>query len=176
MHEFSHKRVTVDLLREPDGTEKKAKLAAWFHEVAPDHSAGVCGTIGRSDRPDFPGRNTIQLIQKTVHIPTDRYVINCEMHKRDNYDSEGVFNRRGYEQMFAWWEQYKLAENAGFFIHSGFTQGVSGSNGAAPYSEMGGYGTSSDDYGIRVYYDWVRTNVGSWRYPTHVSVEKDNVQ
>lgn len=172
MHEYGHNRVDVELLKEPNGVEKKAKLAAWFHEVAPDYFTGVCGTIRISDRPDFPGVNNIQIIQKEVHIPAKGYVINCEMHKRDNYDTEGIYSAKGYQQMFAWWEQYKMAPNAGFFLHSGFTQGVTGSDGAAPYGEMGGYGATAEDRGIRVYYEWIRDNYGRWVYPKHVPVKK----
>jgi tripartite-type tricarboxylate transporter receptor subunit TctC len=170
MHEFAHRRVDADLLREPDGPAKKAKLASWFHEVAPDYKVGVCGTILRTETA-FPGAD-FWLIQKTVQIPPSGYVINCEMHKRDNYDTEGIFDDRAYERMFAWLEQYKMAPNAGgYFLHSGWTQGVSGFDGAAPYAEMGGYGRSPEDRGIRFYYEWVRDNYGRWVYPDHVPVK-----
>src|SRR5690606_28740250 len=37
VHEFDHtERADQDLLREPGGAEKKAQLAQWFKEVAPD--------------------------------------------------------------------------------------------------------------------------------------------
>jgi tripartite-type tricarboxylate transporter receptor subunit TctC len=167
MHEFSHERVKVGLFAEPGGPAKKARLAAWFKEAAPAIKVGSCPTILRSE-PDFPGAD-IKFVQKTMHIPVDGYVVNCEMHKRDNYDTEGVFDTRGFERMQAWFEQYKMAPHAAFFFHSGYTQGVTGSDGAAPYGEMGGYGRTSDDRGVRFYYEWVRDNVGRWEYPRHVA-------
>jgi hypothetical protein len=33
---------------------------------------------------------------------------------------------------------------------------------------MGGYGTGSDDRGIRFYYEWVRDHVGRYEYPGHI--------
>jgi tripartite-type tricarboxylate transporter receptor subunit TctC len=166
MHEYGHVRVLVDTFSEPGGPQKKAQLAAWFKEAAPKHKVGSCPTILRSE-PDFPGAD-IKIIQKTMHIPAEGYVINCELHKRDNYDTEGVFNDRGFERMFAWFEQYRMAPNAGLFFHSGYTQGVTGGDGAAPYGEMGGYGETPEDRGIRFYYEWVRDNVGRWEYPRHI--------
>ena len=45
-HEFSHpERMDKELLREPDGEAKKAKLTAWFKAVAPDIEVGVCPDI-----------------------------------------------------------------------------------------------------------------------------------
>ncbi len=168
MHEYGHERVKLDLFTEPGGPAKKAKLAAWFKEAAPSLNVGSCPTILRSS-PEFPGAD-IKFVQKIMHIPTEGYVINCESWKRDNYDTEGVFDARGFERMFAWFEQYRMAPNAGMFFHSGYTQGVTGSDGAAPYGEMGGYGGSADDRGVRFYYEWVRDNVGRWKYPKHVRV------
>jgi tripartite-type tricarboxylate transporter receptor subunit TctC len=166
MHEFGHVRVQAELFNEPGGPAKKAKLATWFKEVAPAIPLGACPTILRSEA-DFPGAD-IKLIQKIMQIPPSGYAINCESWKRDNYDTDGVFDERGFERMFAWFEQYRIAPNASFFYHSGFTQGVTGGDGAAPYGEMGGYGASADDRGVRHYYEWVRDRVGRWQYPKHI--------
>jgi tripartite-type tricarboxylate transporter receptor subunit TctC len=170
MHEYGHVRVKAEMFAEPGGPEKKAKLFKWFKAAAPSIPAGVCPTILRSE-PDFPGAD-IQFVQKIMQIPPKGYVINCELWKRDNYDTDGMFDDKGFERMYSWFEQYKAAPNAGVFFHSGFTQGVTGGDGAAPYGEMGGYGTSADDRGVRFYYEWVRDNVGVWKYPNHVASAK----
>jgi hypothetical protein len=36
---------------------------------------------------------------------------------------------------------------------------------------MGGYGTGANDRGVRFYYEWVRDNVGEWKYPKHIPVK-----
>lgn len=170
VHEYNHERIDQDLLREPNGPDKKAKLAAWFKEVAPALPVGVCPTIDTGSASGFPGAD-ILIIQKSTAIPAKNYVINVEMHKRDNYDTEGVFTAAGFKQMYKWFGDYLKAPNAGFFFHSGFILGVTGRDGTAPHAEMGGYGKSSDDRGVRFYYDWVRDHVGRWEFPRHVPVQ-----
>jgi hypothetical protein len=170
MHEYNHERVDQDILREPNGPEKKAKMARWLKEVAPDVPVGVCSTIDTGSAIDFPGA-TIQVFQKSTPIPTRGYAINVEMHKRDNYDTDGVFTEAGFKQMYKWFDDYLKAPNAGFIFHAGFILGVTGRDGTAPHAEMGGYGKSVDDRGVRFYYDWVRDNVGRWEFPRHVPVK-----
>ena len=51
-----------------------------------------------------------------------------------------------------------------------YIQGITNLSGSAPHAEMGGYGTGSDDRGVRFYYEWVRDHVGRWEYPRHVPV------
>lgn len=170
MHEYNHERADQDILREPNGPEKKAKMAGWLKEVAPDVPVGVCSTIDTGSAAAFPGAD-ILIIQKSTPIPAKGYVINVEMHKRDNYDTEGVFSEAGFTQMYKWFDDYLKAPNAGFFFHSGFILGVTGRDGTAPHAEMGGYGKSADDRGVRFYYDWVRDNVGRWEFPRHVPVK-----
>jgi hypothetical protein len=170
MHEYNHERADQDILKEPNGAEKKAKMARWFKEVAPQIPVGVCPTIDTGTAPEFPGAD-ILIIQKSMPIPAKGFVINVEMHKRDNYDTEGVFSEAGFKQMYKWFDDYLKAPNAGFVFHSGFIMGVTGSDGSAPHAEMGGYGKSPDDRGVRFYYDWVRDNVGRWEYPRHVSAK-----
>ena len=166
-HEYNHERIDQELLREPDGAAKKARMARWLKEVAPDIPVGACPTIDTGSAPDFPGAD-IQIIQKRMPIPAKGYVINVEMHKRDNYDSEGVFTEAGFKQMYEWFDGYLKAPNAGFFLHSSFIMGVTGRDGTGPHAEMGGYGKSADDRGVRFYYEWVRDNVGRWEFPRHV--------
>ncbi len=50
-------------------------------------------------------------------------------------------------------------------FHAAFIQGISNWSGTAPHAEMGGYGTSPSDRGVRFYYEWVRDHVGRWEYP-----------
>jgi hypothetical protein len=170
MHEYNHQRVDQDLLREPNGPEKKAKMARWFKEVAPEIPLGVCSTIDTGSAIEFPGTD-ILIFQKSTPIPPKGFAINVEMHKRDNYDSEGVFSAAAFTQMYKWFDDYLKAPHAGFFFHSAFILGVTGRDGTAPHAEMGGYGKSDDDRGVRFYYDWVRDNVGRWEYPRHVPVK-----
>ena len=167
MHEFNHRRVVPDLFREPGGPEKKARLTGWLKEVDRDLEAGVCATIDRATDPAYAGAD-ILIIQKTMPVPERGFVVNIESHKRDNYDAEGVFTEQGLEEMYSWFEQYERTPNAALFFHSAFITGVTGRDGTAPHAEMGGYGRSADDRGIRFYYDWVRENVGRWEYPRHV--------
>lgn len=171
MHEYNHERADLDIMKEPNGPEKKAKMAGWLKEVAPDVPVGVCPTIDTGTAPEFPGAD-ILIIQKSMPIPAKGYVINVEMHKRDNYDTEGVFSEAGFKQMYKWFDDYLKAPNAGFIFHAGFILGVTGRDGTAPHAEMGGYGKSADDRGVRFYYDWVRDNVGRWEYPRHVKAGK----
>jgi len=53
-------------------------------------------------------------------------------------------------------------------FHAAFVQGVTNYSGSAPHAEMGGYGTGTNDRGVRFYYEWVRDHVGRWDYPRHV--------
>jgi hypothetical protein len=146
---------------------KRPKWRPGSRRSRPAFPSAPCPTIDTGTVPEFPGAD-ISIIQKSMPIPTKGYVINVEMHKRDNYDTEGVFSEAGFKQMYKWFDDYLKAPNAGFFFHSGFILGVTGRDGTAPHAEMGGYGKSADDRGVRFYYDWVRDNVGRWEFPRHV--------
>jgi hypothetical protein len=167
MHEYNHRRVVPDLFKEPGGPEKKSKLRAWLKEAAPEIVAGVCPTIDRNTTPSFPGAD-FNIIQKTMPIPREGFTINVESHKRDNYDTDGVYTDAGLAENYGWFEEYKRTPNAALFLHAAFITGVTGRDGSAPHAEMGGWGKSADDPGVRWYYEWVRTNVGRWEYPRHV--------
>lgn len=166
MHEYSHRRVTPELFREPDGERKKSQLHQWFRTANAEVPAGVCATMDSGTAPHFPGAD-LNIIQKTMPIPASGYTINIESHKRDNYDTDGVYTAESIDEQIGWLETYKQTPNAGFFLHAGFIQGVTGGSGTAPHAEMGGYGTA-DDPGVGWYYDWVRDNVGRWEFPRHV--------
>lgn len=167
MHEYNHRRVVPDMFKEPGGPEKKAKLARWFKEVNPDVPLGVCATIDRGTDPFFPGSD-INIIQKIMPVPAKGFTVNIESWKRDNYDNEGVYNEKGMTEQLGWLEDYKKTPNAAMFLHAAFITGVTGRDGSAPHAEMGGYGRSVEDAGVRWYYEWVRDNAGRWVYPKHV--------
>lgn len=167
MHEYNHRRVAPDIFKEPNGPEKKAKLAAWFKEVNKEVPVGVCATIERGTDPYFPGAD-VNIIQKTMPIPAKGFTINIESHKRDNYDTDGVYTEQGMKEQLGWFESYKETPNAAIFLHAAFITGVSGRDGSAPHAEMGGYGKSPEDAGVRWYYEWVRDNIGRWQFPKHV--------
>jgi hypothetical protein len=171
MHEYNHRRVVPDIFKEPGGPQKKARLHAWFKAANPDVPAGVCATIDRGTDPYFPGSD-FNIIQKTMPIPAKGFTMNVESHKRDNYDTDGVYTEQGLAENYEWFETYRKTPNAAIFLHAGFITGVSGRDGSAPHAEMGGYGRSADDAGVRWYYEWVRDNVGRWEYPKHVATAR----
>ena len=167
MHEYNHRRVVPEIFKEPGGPEKKAKLHGWFKQANDDVPAGVCPTIDRNTEPSFPGAD-FNIIQKTMPVPSQGYTINVESHKRDNYDTDGVYSAAGLAENYSWFEAYKKLPNAAIFLHAGFITGVGGRDGTAPHAEMGGYGRSPEDAGVRWYYEWVRDNIGRWEFPRHV--------
>ena len=169
MHEYNHRRVVPDIFKEPGGPDKKAKLHQWFKQANAEVPAGVCPTIDRGTEPTYPGAD-FNIIQKTMPIPAKGFTINVESHKRDNYDTDGVYSEKGLAENYGWFETYKKTPNAAIFLHAAFITGVGGRDGSAPHAEMGGYGKSAEDAGVRWYYEWVRNNVGRWEYPRHVPV------
>jgi len=172
MHEYSHaERIDHPILREPNGTEKKAKLHAWFKEVAPDIEAGVCPTAKSSTGDSYPGME-VRIIQKDMPIPDEGFVVNVETQRQDVYQNDGVFTKSQLEYIFADCEKYSKSPRTAMLFHAAFIQGITNMSGSAPHAEMGGYGTGVNDRGVRFYYEWVRDNVGRWEYPNHVPVKK----
>jgi hypothetical protein len=167
-HEYDHtERSDQPLLREPGGEEKKARMAAWFHAIAPEIELGVCPYEKSPTGITFPGMN-VCIIQKKMEIPSTGFVVNVETQKQDSYEDDGVFNEGHREFIFADCERYKAAPNAVMMFHAAFIQGITNRSGTAPHAEMGGDGTSPSDRGVRFYYRWVRDHVGRWEYPHHV--------
>lgn len=170
IHEFSHpERMDKEIFREPDGEAKKAKLTAWFKAVAPEIEAGVCPDSKSGTGDSYPGME-VRIIQKDMPIPAQGFVVNVEAQRQDIYQNDGVFTRGNVEAIFAGCQQYLDAPNAVMLFHAAFIQGISNLSGSAPHAEMGGYGTGSDDRGVRFYYEWVRDHAGRWEYPWHVPV------
>ncbi len=171
MHEYSHpERIDHPIFREPDGAAKKAKLTAWFKAVAPDIEVGICPDIDSETADSYPGMD-VRIIQKEMPIPSGGFVVNVETKRQDAYQNDGVFNQTNLDYIIADCRRFKEAPNAAMLFHAGFIQGITNYSGSAPHAEMGGYGTSARDRGVRFYYEWVRDNVGRWEYPRHVLVK-----
>ena len=168
VHEFSHpERMDQEILREPDGEAKKTKLTRWFKAIAPDIEVGVCPDINSGTGDSYPGME-VRIIQKQMPIPATGFVVNVETLRQDVYQNDGVFNQSNLDYIFEDCRRYKEAPNAAMLFHAAFIQGITNYSGSAPHAEMGGYGTGSNDRGVRFYYEWVRDHVGRWEYPRHV--------
>ncbi len=167
MHEYNHSRTDHDIFREPDGANKKATLTAWFNAYAPNIEAGICPTFKSGTADEYPGM-TVRIIQKDHEIPTTGFVVNVETQRQDAYENDGKFEEDEFPTFLTLFERYSTAPNACMLFHSGWCQGITNGSGTAPNPEMGGYGKSENDRGIRFYYEWVRDNIGSYDYPRHI--------
>lgn len=171
MHEYNHRRCDLDIFKEPDGSEKKAKLTKWFKKYAPTIPVGVCPTYKSGTGLTYPGMDVL-IIQKDEPIPEKGFVVNVETQREDEYDNDGIFGPNSRQRMLATWQRYKTRPNAFMLFHSGFCQGITNKSGTAPHPEMGGYGTGPNDRGIRFYYEWVEENIGPYQYPHHARGRK----
>lgn len=173
--EFDHP-LTADklMIREPDGERKKDQLTAWFKSIAPDIEVGV-GPHWKSATVDHYPTMDVRIIQKGMPIPDRGFVVNVEPIRQDDYQNDGIFNATHVEAVFTNCRNYLDAPNAAFMFHSGFVQGITNYTGTAPHAEMGGYGTGPTDRGVRFYYNWVRDNVGQWKYPQHVPASEFSI-
>jgi hypothetical protein len=173
MHEFSHpERIDMEIFREPDGPEKKARLTAWFKAAAPEIEAGICPDVNSGTGDSYPGME-VRIIQKQMPIPAEGFVVNVETLRQDVYQNDGIFNPSDLDYIFADCRRYQAAPNAAMLFHAAFIQGITNNSGSAPHPEMGGYGKGPQDRGVRFYYEWVRDNVGRWEYPRHVPVSRE---
>jgi hypothetical protein len=172
MHEFDQpERIDHEILREPDGANKKARLTKWFKDVAPDIEAGICPTYLSETADTYPGME-VRIIQKDMPIPSDGFVVNVETQRQDVFENDGVFNAGARAAVEENCRRYLEAPNAVMLFHAAFIQGVGNASRTAPHAEMGGYGTGPDDRGVRFYYEWVRDNVGRWEYPRHIKASR----
>lgn len=167
MHEYSHSRIDHDIFREPDGAEKKAMLTKWFKKFAPNIEAGICPTYKSNTADEYPGME-VRIIQKEHSIPKTGFVVNVETQRHDAYSNDGKFEADEFPIFLGYFKQYAAAQNACMLFHSGWCQGITNGSGTGPNPEMGGYGKSENDRGIRFYYEWVRDNIGRYEYPRHV--------
>tara|TARA_A100001391_G_scaffold163821_1_gene123472 strand:- start:902 stop:2320 length:1419 start_codon:yes stop_codon:yes gene_type:complete len=171
MHEYNHSRVEHDIFREPNGAEKKATLTGWFNEFAPDIEAGVCPAFNSGTGTTYAGMQ-VRLIQKDEPIPEKGFVVNVETMRQDAYSNDGKFEADEFPIFLDMFRQYADAPNACMLFHSGWCQGITNGSGTGPNPEMGGYGKSEDDRGVRFYYEWVRDNIGRYEYPRHIQLTK----
>lgn len=167
MHEYNHRRIDHDIFREPNGAEKKAKLTRWFKRYAPDIEVGVCPTFRSGTGTTYPGMD-VRIIQKDEPIPAEGFVVNVETQRHDAYSNDGKFEPDEFEIFLRLYQRYAEAPNASMLFHSGWCQGITNGSGTGPNPEMGGYGKSEDDRGIRFYYEWVRDHIGRYEYPRHI--------
>ena len=170
MHEYGHTRVDQDLFREPDGASKKARLTQWFDRVAPDIEVGVCPYVKGGTADHYPGMD-VRMVQKHMPIPDSGFVVNVETQKKDSYENDGVFTPEDAQYVIADCERYAAEPRAALMLHAAYIQGIGNYSGTGPHPEMGGYGTSVSDRGVRFYYDWVRDRYGRWEFPRHVPVD-----
>ena len=171
MHEYSHSRIHHEIFREPKGAEKKAKLTKWFKKYAPDIEVGVCPTYKSGSSDTYPGMD-VRIIQKEARISNTGFVVNVETQRHDAYSNDGKYEADEFPIMLGYFKQYHAAPNACMLFHSGWCQGITNGSGTGPNPEMGGYGKSEKDRGIRFYYEWVRDNVGRYQFPRHIKAGK----
>lgn len=171
MYEFDHAtRIYQESFREPNGSFKKARAAAWFHAIAPGIAAGVTTETHSNSSKVFEGMD-LHLIQKEDPIPADGYALNIESLRRDLFGSEGIFTPEQVESIRRELVRYRAVPNAGYVLNTSYAQSIGGASGTGPHYEMGGYGTGPDDRGIRFYFEWLRDHVGRWEYPHHIPAD-----
>ena len=166
--EFNHPaRADHEIFREPDGDAKKAKLAGWLKAVAPNIEAGICPNHLTGSAVGYPGCEVL-LYHEDMPVPEGGFSVNTETADRDASGNEGVFNAYHVASMKAEWEKYKGLPHSAMLFRSPYVEDVTGKQGTGPNFEVGGGGTGESDRGIRLYYEWLRDNVGRWEYPEHV--------
>jgi hypothetical protein len=165
MHEYNHRRVVPDIFKEP-GARQEARLHCWFKEAIPSARA-ECPTIDRGTEPFVPRRD-FNIIQKTMPIPAKGFTINVESHKRDNYDTDGVYNEKGLAENYEWFETYKKTPNAAIFLHAAFITGVTRPRRQRAARRDGRLRQEREDAGVRWYYEWVRDKRRPLGVPKHV--------
>ena len=169
-HEFDHpERMDHELLRGPNGPEKKAKLTAWFKAVAPDIEAGICPNVEFGDGDDLSRDGSADHPEAGAD-PVGRFVVNVETLRQDNFENDGVFNKGNLDYIFADCERYLDGPQRRHALPQRALPGGHQQERHRAHPEAGGYGTGPDDRGIRFYYDWVRDHVGRYEYPRHIKV------
>lgn len=168
-HEFGHPtRIDHEIFREPDGAAKKARLAAWFHAIAPDIETGIVSNHLTSREEPIEGC-AVRMIHEDVPVPESGFVLNCEMPEEDQQGNEGVFNSFARRRVIATLESFTGSPRVAGLFRAPYVEDVRGRQGTGPNFEMGGDGTGESDRGIRFVYAWMKEHVGAWTYPRHVS-------
>lgn len=162
--EFHHPtRIDHELFREPDGAQKKAKLAQWWKAI----EVGVVPNHLNGSPVDFPGCD-VQMLHEEMPIHERGFVVNTETPDEDLNGHEGVFHPRSKARLEALWAQYvAAAPRAAMLFRSCYAEGVRGRQGTGPNLEMGGDGKGEGDRGMRFFFTWSRQNLGAWQFPKH---------
>jgi hypothetical protein len=167
VHEFDHPtRIHHEILREPEGEQKKSRLAGWFHAIAPRIELGIVSTLGSGPASWFPGAD-LHLIHADAAIPPTGFVVNAESPFAEPSGNEGVAFPADRRRQQGCWQQYAQSPRLALLYRSPYVEDVTGRQGTGPNFEMGGNGKGESDRGIRFYFEWVRAQVGVWGYPTH---------
>lgn len=167
-HEFGHPtRIDHEIFREPDGAAKKARLAAWFHAIAPDIETGIVSNHLTSREEPIEGC-VVRMIHEETPVPESGFVLNCETPEEDQQGNEGVFNAFARKRALATLEAHAASPRLACLFRSPYVEDVRGRQGTGPNFEMGGNGTGESDRGIRFVFAWMREHVGAWVYPEHV--------
>ena len=134
-HEFNAERIQAhldhDILHEPDGAAKKAKLTAWFKAFAPDIPAGVCPSFPTATADSYPGME-VRIIQKGHALPNSGFIVNVETTREDTYDNDGVFDAAAKDRMRSTWEAFRKKPNAFLLFHCAYCMGITNKSGTAP--------------------------------------------
>lgn len=166
--EFNHPtRIDHAILREPEGERKKALMTSWIKAVAPDLEVGVCPNHQSGSRVDYPGAQ-VQMFHEQMPIPESGFALNTETPDPDLPGNEGVMTPHNVTRMEATWRQYLGSSRTAMLFRSPYLEDVRGKQGTGPNLEMGGWGRGESDRGVRLYFDWLKRNVGRWEYPRHV--------
>lgn len=170
--EFHHPtRIDHEIFREPDGEAKKARLAQWFKAEAPGIEVGIVPNHLNGSKVDFPGCD-VQMFHEAMSIPESGFALNTETPDPDLPGNEGVINGFHLARLEETWSSYAGSPRVAMLFRSPYFEDVRGVQGTGPNLEMGGHGTGASDRGMRVYFDWVLANVGSWEYPRHVRIAR----
>lgn len=168
MHEFDHtERADQPIVREPDGAAKKARMTEWFHAASQGIEVGVCPYEKSTTTDTYPGMD-VRIVQKSMAIPEQGFVVNVESQKRDAYENDGVFTPGQVDAVLEDCQRYLDAKNAVMFFHAAYVQGIGNFSGTAPHPEIGGGGDTAGNRGVKFFYEWVRDHVGRWEFPRHV--------
>ncbi len=170
--EFHHPtRIDHELLREPDGERKKALMTSWLKAVAPAIEVGVVPNHLSGSKVDYPGAD-VQMFHEDMPIPQSGFALNTETPDPDLPGNEGVMTPHNIVRMEATWRRYLGTSRTAMLFRSPYLEDVRGRQGTGPNLEMGGWGRSESDRGVRLYFDWLQRNVGRWEYPRHMPVRQ----
>lgn len=166
-HEFDHPtRIDHEILREPDGDAKKARITGWWKAIAPEIEVGIVSNHLRGSKATYPGAD-IAMIHEEMPIPEAGFVVNCETPEEDQQGNEGVFNSFARARAIATLEKHAASPRVAMLFRSPYVEDVRGKQGTGPNFERGGDGSGESKRGVRFVYEWLRAHAGRWEYPRH---------